>query len=82
MDANAPTAPMIMRPLIYICFVISGSYSSSHSQDASPYNAVSLASSPQSSNSFPDLYNTNVGGFVNQRSPQDMVILVVEFTFE
>ena len=53
-------------------FVFSGSYSSSHSQDASPYNAVSLASSPQSSNSYPDLYNTNVGGgFVNQRSPQD-----------
>ena len=33
---------------------------------------MSLASSPQSSNSYPDLYNTNVGGgFVNQRSPQD-----------
>ena len=62
---NLPLAPSNVRLFL-------GSYASSHSQDVavSPYSAVSIASSPQS-NSFPDLYNTNVGGFGNQRSPQE-----------
>ena len=46
----------------YNVLIITGSYSSSQSQEAvSPYSTISIASSPQSNGSFPDLYNTSHG---------------------